>query len=240
MKKTAKTKYLKRGKPRRRVVSFWRHRHSKLSLVLLLLGLAANGSWQVWKTGWFSNAIEEAKWTAIKVSSEAGFQVNDIFVIGRSQTKQDVLLQAIRLTRGAPILAFDLKAAQKRIENLRWIKKATVKRMLPDTVLLDLVEHKQLALWQHKGSISLIGMDGEVISKKDLDRFSDLMVVVGSDAPKHTSELLKILGTEPDLMLLVKAAIRVGGRRWKLRLKGGVDVRLPEAGTAAAWTRLSE
>ena len=240
MNKIPKTNYLKRGRPRRRVVSFWRHRNFRISLVFLLIGLAVNGSWQVWKSGWVFDAIEEAKWSAIKASSEAGFKVNDIFVIGRSETKQDVLLNAIRLTRGAPILAFDLKAAQKRIENLRWIKRATVKRMLPDTVLLDLVEHKPLALWQHKGSFSLIGMDGEVILQKDLDKFSDLMVVVGADAPKHTFELLKALNTEPDLMRLVKAAVRVGGRRWNLRLKGGVDVRLPEANTAEAWTRLAE
>jgi cell division protein FtsQ len=240
MKNTSKSKYFKRGKPRRRVISFWRHRHFKLSLILLLFGLGVNGSWQVWKSGWVFDAIEKVKWSAIKVSAEAGFELNDIFVIGRSETQQDKLLNAIRLTRGAPILAFDLKAAQKRIESLRWIKKARVKRMLPDTVLLNIVEHKPLALWQNKGSFSLIGMDGEVILKNDLDRFSDLMVVVGSDAPEHTLKLLKALNTEPDLMRLVKAAVRIGGRRWNLRLKGGVDVRLPEDNTAAAWARLAE
>ena len=41
-------------------------------------------------------------------------------------------------------------------------------------------------------------------------------------------------------MRLVKAAVRVGGRRWNLRLKGGIDVRLPENNTAAAWTRLAK
>jgi len=41
-------------------------------------------------------------------------------------------------------------------------------------------------------------------------------------------------------MRLVKAAVRVGGRRWNLRLKGGIDVRLPENNTAAAWNRLAK
>ncbi len=137
-------------------------------------------------------------------------------------------------------MAFDLKAAQKRVEGLQWIRKATVKRMLPDTVVLDVEEHKPLALWQHKGAFSLIGRNGEVILQKDLKRFSDLMVVVGPDAPKHALKLLKILSTEPALMPLVKAAVRVGGRRWNLRLKSGADVQLPEDDTAAAWNRLAE
>ena len=41
-------------------------------------------------------------------------------------------------------------------------------------------------------------------------------------------------------MGMVKAAVRVGGRRWNLRLEGDIDVRLPELDTAAAWARLAE
>ena len=38
----------------------------------------------------------------------------------------------------------------------------------------------------------------------------------------------------------VKAAVRIGGRRWNLRLKNDIDVRLPEEDTAKAWARLAE
>ena len=87
---------------------------------------------------------------------------------------------------------------------------------------------------------ALIDTDGEVIMRKGLDRFSDLLVVIGSDAPKHAAKLIEVLATEPQLMDRVEAAIRVGGRRWNLRLKGDIDVRLPEENAANAWTRLAE
>ena len=240
MTKTSRKKYFNLGKPRRRVVSFWRHRHFRLALALILFLFASHAGWQVWQTGWIPNTLEKAKWTAIKASTELGFQVNEILVTGRNETDQESLLNAIRLTRGAPILAFDIKAAQKRIENLQWVKKVTVKRMLPDTLLLNVEEHEPLALWQHNGVFSLIGTDGEVILQDNLNRFSDLVVVVGLDAPKHTLDLLKALRLEPELMQMVKAAVRVGGRRWNLRLDGGIDVRLPEKNAADAWTRLAE
>ena len=240
MKKNSRKKYLNLGKPRRRVVSFWRHRHFRLALALILFLFASHAGWRVWQTGWIPNTIEKAKWTAIIASTELGFQVNEILVTGRNETDQESLLNAIRLTRGAPILAFDIKAAQKRIENLQWVKKVTVKRMLPDTLLLNVEEHEPLALWQHNGVFSLIGTDGEVILQDNLNRFSDLVVVVGLDAPKHTLDLLKALRLEPELMQMVKAAVRVGGRRWNLRLDGGIDVRLPAKNAADAWTRLAE
>jgi len=194
----------------------------------------------MWQSGWVPGAIDKAKWKMIALASDLGFKVDEILVIGRRETAQKDLLAALRLARGAPILAFDLQAARKRIEALPWIKTASVERMLPDTVLLNIEERQPLALWQHKGAFALIDYDGEVILKTGLERYSDLIVVVGRDAPGQAAELLKTLAAEPELMDQVKAAVRIGGRRWNLRLKNDIDVRLPEEDTAKAWARLAE
>ena len=63
--------------------------------------------------------------------------------------------------------------------------------------------------------------------------------MVGEGAPAHTAELLAILSREPDLQAQVAASVRVGKRRWNLRLTNGIDVRLPEADTAEAWAELA-
>ncbi len=44
----------------------------------------------------------------------------------------------------------------------------------------------------------------------------------------------------PALRDQVRAAVLVGERRWNLRLKNGIDVRLPETDVAAALDRLVE
>ena len=240
MKKSRNSKTSKSGKPRRRVVPFWRSRRLRVVLMVLLVSLAGGESWWLWKSGWVQQTVERTKWTLIAASTELGFRVEEILVVGRRETTRKELLGAVRLVRGAPILAFDLEVAKKRLEALPWIKTASVGRMLPDTVMLNVVERRPLALWQHKGVFALIDTDGEVIMRKGLDRFSDLLVVIGSDAPEHAAKLIEVLATEPQLMDRVEAAIRVGGRRWNLRLKGDIDVRLPEENAANAWTRLAE
>ena len=240
MKKSRNSKTSKSGKPRRRVVPFWRSRRLRIVLMVLLVSLAGGESWWLWKSGWVQQTVERTKWTLIAASTELGFRVEEILVVGRRETTREELLGAVRLVRGAPILAFDLEVAKKRLEALPWIKTASVGRMLPDTVMLNVVERRPLALWQHKGVFALIDTDGEVIMKENLDRFSDLLVVVGPDAPLHAAKLLQVLATEPQLMDWVEAAIRVGGRRWNLRLKNDIDVRLPEENTAKAWSRLAE
>ena len=38
----------------------------------------------------------------------------------------------------------------------------------------------------------------------------------------------------------MKAAVRVGGRRWNVHFAHGIDVKLPEEDPEAAWRRLAE
>jgi len=228
------------GKPRKRATPIWRSRWMTGGLSLVMVGLVLAGVWWGVASGAAVRVVEDVRWRAIALSSKVGFRVNEILVVGRSETSQKDLRQAMRLDRGAPILAFDLEAARKRVELLPWVHRATVERMLPDTILLTVEERRALAIWQHKGAFALIDYRGEVIMKSGLERFGDLVVVVGQDAPVKTAELLATLDTQPELRRLVKAAVWVGGRRWNLRLAGNIDVRLPEDDTAGAWTRLAE
>ncbi len=85
----------------------------------------------------------------------------------------------------------------------------------------------------------LIDRTGAVIPVGRLDRFAKLPLVVGEDAASHAAELLAMLASEPDLAARVSAAVRVGGRRWNLRLDNAIAVLLPADDPAAAWADLA-
>jgi cell division protein FtsQ len=229
-----------RGQPRRRVSAAWRRRWLVGGAVTLALGATTAGGWWLWQSGLVVHAVELARWKAIAAAAKAGFQVQEILVLGRKETAHQDLLAAVQTQRGAPIFAFDPEAARKRVEGLPWVKSAVVERMLPRTIVLRVEEREPLAIWQNQARFALIDYEGHVIRGAKLDRFANLLVVVGEDAPQHAAELLRVLGTQPELMRLVTAAVRVGARRWNVRLKGTIDVRLPEEDPAAAWKRLAE
>ncbi len=230
----------KRGIPRRKVVPVWRGRRFTASVSGLILASGMAAGWWLWNDGTVPRLFEKVRWGLIALSGEAGFRVDEILVVGREKTSRKELLEAVRLERGAPILAFDLGEARKRIESLSWVKTATVERMLPDTVFLRVEERRPMALWQVNGRFSLIGWDGVVILKKGIEKFADLPVIVGKGAPEQAATLFGMLGEQPDLMTMVRSAVWVGGRRWNLRLTGGIDVRLPETSPERAWARLAE
>ncbi|MDJ0610522.1 MAG: FtsQ-type POTRA domain-containing protein [Kiloniellales bacterium] len=206
-----------------------------------MAGLAVFGvlAW-AGQSGWFGRQAERIAAGAYGLSARAGFSVQEVLVEGRVRTEADQVLGALDVSRGAPILALDAEDARRRLEALPWVARASIERRLPDEIYVRLSERTPLALWQIDGEVSVIDRDGEVIRGIEPDRFARLPLVVGKDAPRDTAALLAMLGGAPKLSELVTAAVRVGSRRWNLRLKGGIEVRLPEKNPEEAWARLAD
>jgi len=229
-----------RGQPRPRVVPLWRCRTAIIGwLVVALAVLAGAGVWS-WREGIPQQWAADAGDAVVRATVEAGFEVREIYVVGRDRTGRRDLFAAMGVRRGMPILGVDLEDARQRVVALPWVREARIERVLPDTLVLRIVERQPLAVWQHQGRFALIGHDGAVILRDNLGHYRDLPVVVGEDAARHASALLAMLNSQPMLMSLVEAAVRIGGRRWNVRLTDGIDVQLPEDDMARAWARLAD
>jgi cell division protein FtsQ len=201
----------------------------------------------VWRAGVpdrIAEAYDDARGQMLALSGAAGLKVQEIFIEGRGETQGQHVLAVLNVKRGTPILGFNPSAAKAELEQLPWVKEASVERRLPDTILVRIVERRPMALWQRGGRLAVIDQDGDEIQTADPARFAGLPMVVGDDAPDHASTLLALMALEPDLQKRVMAAVRVGSRRWNLRMDAGdgvtVDVQLPEVNPGAAWTRLAE
>ncbi len=179
-----------------------------------------------------------------RVGRATNMMVTDIQVEGRAMTPEGQLRAALGVAVGDPLLGFSLEDARARIERLTWVQHATVERRLPGTVVVQLVERRPFAVWQSAGRFVLIDRAGQPVAEqdpvKDAAAFSLLPLVVGPGAPEAAAALLDQLATLPALKSRVVAAVRVGERRWNLRLNSGADVLLPEGFELAAMNRLME
>lgn len=172
-----------------------------------------------------------------RASGRAGLRVERVLIEGRANTPEPVLRAAIGINRGEPILAVPLDTTRGRIESLTWVQSARVERRLPDTILVHLTERRPFAIWQFQGKFRLVDRAGQVVDQ-DLAEVKDLPLIVGAGAPAAAAPLLDLLGKHPALLSRLVAAVRVGERRWNLRLNTGADVMLPEGAEQAAIDRL--
>lgn len=174
-----------------------------------------------------------------QVQADAGLAVAEVTVVGRRDTPSDALLTALAVTRGEPILSVDTGELRRRVETLGWVRSASVHRMLPGRIHVELVERRPVAIWQDGEQFTLVDAEGKVIGPDHLSLYAHLPQIVGPEAPRHVGRLLNLYAREPDLARRVTAAVRVGERRWNLRIEDRIDVRLPEDGVENAWVRLA-
>lgn len=224
---------------RRRPMPRWAGRSVRGGAAAAIFGLALAGPTWLWQSGWVADAANSVFEAAADSLADAGFRVEEVMLEGRHNESSAQIMRALDISRGVPLLTVDLKSARTRLEELPWIRVASVEREFPDTVRVRIVERRPLALWQRKNELVLVDDKGGVITSQKLDRFPNLLVLVGKDAPMHATSLLSILAHEPALKQRVNAAVRVGDRRWNIHMDNGVYVRLPETDALSAWKRFA-
>jgi cell division protein FtsQ len=208
---------------------------------LLGLGIAFPlSSWTL--RGGPDAAVAEVGESLLAWSGKSGLAVRDVYVEGRRRTPQNLLRDKLGIDVGTPIFAIDPAVTKHRLEELGWIEQASVARLLPDGIQIRLRERQPLALWQRARHFEVIDSQGAVIEAALSDhpeQYAHLRVVVGDDAPQAAARLFALLSTEPDLSGRVRAATRIGERRWNLHLDNDLDVWLPENDVLGAWRLLA-
>ena len=171
-------------------------------------------------------------------SAAAGFRIAAVEVSGnREMSKIDVIAN-IDLGEARSLFSFDVHGARDSLKNLPWVHDVTVTKSYPDRILVDIVEREPIAVWQDNEELWLIDRSGEVIAGFD-ERFAQLPLVVGRGANVHAAEMLATTGRHPLLASRVGAYVRVGDRRWNVRIKDGPTVLLPQNDLPRALVRLA-
>lgn len=228
----------RRSPPRRRVWPKWLAPTLRYSAAGLAVALVIGGPVWLWQTGIAATAMDDAHGRFLALTVRMGFTVDNVYLQGRSETSKRQVMAALGVKRGQPIWAFDPHGAKARLEALAWVQSASVIRQLPATIRVRLTERRPMALWQRKSKLILVDRFGFVIQRHGLERFSHLPIIVGQDAPAYAEAMIDILKTAPGIYDRVAAIVRVGQRRWNLRLDNGIDIQLPETGVRQALARL--
>jgi cell division protein FtsQ len=173
------------------------------------------------------------------VANAAGFRIAAVALSGNRQVTREEILATAGVTGRKSMLFFDVDAARARLKTNPWIADATVLKLYPDRLQIGIVEREAFALWQIDRKVSVIADDGTVLEPYVARRFARLPFVVGRGAHTRAKAFLAELDRYPELRAQVRAAILVAERRWNLRLRNGMDVRLPEEDVAGALQRLT-
>lgn len=170
-----------------------------------------------------------------KAIGRAGFEVKRVEVTGIDRMER-LTVYAIALDQHSMAMPLvDLDKVRDQLLNYGWVKDARVSRRLPDTLVVDIVERKPAAIWQHNQKLSLIDKEGVILEPIKADQPApELPLLIGKDANLEAVRLNTLMDQAPALRPMLASASWIGNRRWDLQFQSGEVLALPEGDAAAA------
>ena len=229
-----------RGPPNRLILWLERYLPNRLGITLTVLMLLGSAGLGIVKGGHLDELLATLSDTRNALANSAGFRITTVAINGRKQLSHDEVLAIGGVNGRSSLLFLDAATVRDKLKANPWIADATILKLYPGRLQIDISERSAFALWQQDGRLSVISEDGAVLEPYVSRRFITLPLVVGKGADIRARDFLALLERYPQVRAVTRAAIFVGERRWNLRLKDGLDIRLPENDVGNALATLSK
>lgn len=197
----------------------------------MILGLVAVG---VWLAASFAGVPGMARDQVAVFAHDAGFELHNVNVRGTNNLNELKIYQIALGDRNRAMPFVDVDALRQRLLALSWVEDARVSRQLPDTLVIDVVERKPVAVLQKIDRLVLIDKDGIELETVAEARTKGKLLLKGPGAGRQVAALSTLLDAAPALRPQLKSAEWVGNRRWNLTFKTGQILALPEGKDVSA------
>lgn len=157
-----------------------------------------------------------------------GFGLEAVTISGARELTEREILQAAGIGPNSSLVFLDVASVRHRLEALPLVKEASVSKLYPGRLMIEIEERRPFALWQKDGQVQIVAADGTPVDSLRDGRFADLPLVVGDGANERLGEYAGLLEAAGDLKSRIRAGILVARRRWDLKMANGVEVALPE------------
>jgi len=172
--------------------------------------------------------IENVQDLCDATANRLGFRISEVALAGEREVDRGEILVLAGISDRSSLLFLDASRARARLLSNPWIAEATVLKLYPDRLRIEIRERLPYALWQRDGRVALIAADGTVLETVAPSRFGNLPLVVGKGAEQSAQNFLTLIARYPTIAHATVASVLVAERRWNLHLEGGVEILLPE------------
>jgi cell division protein FtsQ len=197
----------------------------------MILGCAAVLAWMVAS---FAGVPAMARGQMEAIASDAGFKCCRIALRGTDQLNELKVYNLALADNNRALPFVDIDDVRSRLLKLSWVEDARVSRQLPDTLVVDIVERKPVAVLRKPGRLVLIDRSGIELEPVSAERAKGKLVIAGPGAGKQVEALSALLAAAPALKPQVREAEWVGNRRWNLTFRTGQLLALPQGEQASA------
>ena len=185
--------------PHRLILLLERYMPNRVGIALTVLMLLGSAGFGIVKGGHVDELTAALSDARNALANSAGFRITTVAINGRKQLSQDEVLAIGGVNGRSSLLFLDAATVRDRLKANPWIADATILKLYPGQLQIDIVERSAFALWQQDGRLSVIADDGAVLEPYVSRRFVSLPLVVGKGAETRARDFLALLDRYPQV-----------------------------------------
>ena len=166
--------------------------------------------------------------------AQLDIKLKNVKILGIENTKPTEVINIVSGLKETSLSNIDLHEISTQINNIDWIKKSELRKIYPSTLVVKVYEHNPIAIWFNNGNKFLVDDESEIIKELNPNNFKNLKVIAGPNALEDIPEIISMIRNYPEFEKKIKSLLRVGDRRWTVRLHNGITIHLPEKNVANA------
>ncbi len=159
----------------------------------------------------------------------SSFQIKNVIIEGSEKSNISEIENNLSEIKGN-LISLNFDYIKEIVESSEWVKRASIKKVLPSTLKINVTENDPYAIYFQQGKSFLIDLDGSIVTEIDLDNYEDdLLFVRGENSPELLEQLIRDISiTFPNLTQTLEEVEFIEKRRWNLKLKNKLLVKLPD------------
>ena len=156
--------------------------------------------------------------------------ISRIVVKGAQEPLKEEIIMLIKNAANEEFSALKAKSLQEKIKEIKKVKEAVVKFSTDGSVIVNVIERKQVAVFLNNNLYEVLDRNGVVLSVySDYGGLSKFPLIVGKFGSRNIPDLLTLVNEIGLYGSEVLYYEWVGERRWNVHMKSDLVFKLPES-----------
>ena len=123
---------------------------------------------------------------ASTTTASLGFEVDAVTITGHRFMREQDILDVLGLQTGVSLVTFNVAAAHQTLLREPWVESASVRKIYPGKLQINLEERRPFAVWQRGQNKSIIDREGLVLDDYNAEIYQGLPFLVGHGAQRNS------------------------------------------------------
>ena len=160
-------------------------------------------------------------------SNKYNYNLNKIEVIGLANLNKDEILIFFNKFKNSSIFLLPVKEISNEIKKNKWIKEVNIRNDYKNTLKVNIKEETPVGIYENNNQKILFSKNLVILEilGKNHD-YKNLISFYGENSIINSKHLISKI--DQDIKQMIQSLIFVENRRWNIRLKNKITLKLPE------------